>query len=428
MEIRPALSRTLHLIAEGVVEFSGFQVAAVSLVDGADLTTVAVVGLEDARARLLGSRVPRDLLVRELEPASTWGALCFLPAERSRGNLEPFGRTPPLPRSRDPEAWDPGDLLCGLLRDDDGQVRGVLTVDMPRDGLRPGLEQRHILQRYVRFAERAMSVELERGAAEERMEREHAIAEYRRRLLDGLSHELRSSTAAIEFTVALLRRRLPSTGAAGEVVDRLTLDAQRLGAVVEDMSALVRLAQQDRPLTRRPVELAAVVHRAVAAHEVAARLSDVGVLVTADDGVVVAGDEEDLARMVSNLVCNAITYSHRGGQVRVDLVARREPDRIEPAVVVLRVADAGIGIAPQDRRHLFQESFRSDAPEVQARPGAGLGLAVVEKVVRQHGGLIDIESLPGQGTVVEVLLPSAALAAGQENDPEGPPWMSRASS
>ena len=76
------------------------------------------------------------------------------------------------------------------------------------------------------------------------------------------------------------------------------------------------------------------------------------------------------------------------------------------AYVELAVVDEGIGIAEEEQGRLFEEFFRSETVEARARPGTGLGLAVVDRVVRRHRGRIEVESELGEGTTFRVLLPA----------------------
>ncbi|WP_436701471.1 sensor histidine kinase [Nocardioides sp. BYT-33-1] len=408
-----ALSRTLELIAEGVREFAGFDLAAVSLVADGVLHTVAVVGDDEAIAHLVDLRAPVELVERELEPAEVWGDLRFLPAERSGGHLEGHDWVPDLVALDVPDAWHPDDLLCGLLCDDEGRLRGLLSVDLPRSGRRPDAAQRETLQMYVRLAERALVTALERGDLEVRVEREHAIAEYRRSIIDVLSHELRGTAAAIGNTVEVLRRRTGLDPATRSALDAVDGGASRITSVVEDMAALAKLGRPGVALRTAPTDLGALVRDVIAFHDGAARLREVTVSLAVTGSPVVSGDPEDLDRMVANLLSNAVKYTDPGGEVRLRVAgpaagwdSGRDTGREGRPVVVLEVADTGIGIAVADREHVFEEFFRSQDGAVRRRPGVGLGLAIVDRIVALHGGSIRVDSTLGAGATFTVELPA----------------------
>lgn len=410
MEVDTVLSRTLQLIAEGVREFAGFDLAAVSLVGDGLLHTVTVVGDDEAIARLVDLRAPVELVERELEPAEVWGDLRFLPAERAGGHLTGHEWVPDVVVLDAPDAWHPDDLLCGLLRDDDGVLRGLLSVDLPRTGRRPDPGQRETLQMYVRLAERALVTALERGDLEVRVEREHAVAEYRRTIIDVLSHELRGTAAAIGNTVEVLRRRTgldPTTRSALDAVDG---GANRITSVVDDMSALAKLGRPGIALRVAPTDLGAIVRDVLGFHDGAARLRDVSVSLEVSGTTVVLGDPEDLDRMVTNLLSNAVKYTDPGGAVRVRVTG---PDGADPAAsgVVLEVADTGIGIGAADSEHVFEEFFRSRDGAVRRRPGVGLGLAIVERIVALHDGSVRVASTLGEGATFTVELPAVDVPA-----------------
>ena len=103
--------------------------------------------------------------------------------------------------------------------------------------------------------------------------------------------------------------------------------------------------------------------------------------------------------MLVNLLGNAVKYSDAGSRVEVHLEAGQDH-------VVLSVVDHGLGISEEDQRGLFSEFFRSTNPEAYARPGTGLGLVIVDRIVGRHGGHIAVDSELGRGTTVTVTLPT----------------------
>jgi len=408
MDVDPALASTLQVIAEGVIEFAGFNLAAVSLVSDGVLHTVAVVGDDDAAERLMDLRAPVELLERELEGAEVWGSLRFVPAERAGNHLDGHNWVPDIVALDVKDSWDPEDLLCGLLRDGDGRLRGLLSVDLPVSGMRPGLAQRETLQMYVQLAERALVTTLERGDLVVRVEQEHAIAEYRRSIIDALSHELRGTAAAITNTVEVLRDRVDLDTAMSSGLGVVDGAAERIRSVVDDMSALTKLGRSDVLLRSMPTNLGVVARDAIALESAGARLHGVAVHLDVGESVIVLGDPEDLDRLIGNLVSNAIKYSEPGGRVDVRIRSLPTCDKV-PRTVRLTVTDVGLGIGSDDLERVFDEFFRSRDDAVRRRSGAGLGLAIVDRIVALHGGSIRVDSALGEGSTFTVDLPHAPI-------------------
>lgn len=152
----------LTLIAEGITELVGFQVAVISVArDDGWLHRLAIAGSEDARLALEGTRTPIDALGEELESADDWGLFKFVPHERTSGDF-PFSWIPDLPESDEADAWHPLDLLLAPLLDAEGRLRGTLSIDMPTSGRRPDAAQRQMLEKYAEQTRRAVLTALER--------------------------------------------------------------------------------------------------------------------------------------------------------------------------------------------------------------------------------------------------------------------------
>lgn len=221
---------------------------------------------------------------------------------------------------------------------------------------------------------------------------------YRAELLATVSHELKNPLGVIMGHVEMIESLPDLPAAARPSVAAMTRGAGRLSAVVDDLLLLSRMGNPDTPFERVPVDLAALVEEAAADESHAAAAAGVVVRVAAYDAEV-AGDPEELRRLVANLLGNAVKYSVAGGTVAAS--AQRRGDE-----VVLRVSDEGLGISEADQRRLFTEFFRSTNPEALRRPGTGLGLAIVARIVARHGGRIDLDSVLGRGTTVTVTLPA----------------------
>lgn len=190
----------LLLIAEGVTKIAGFGVAAISVArDDGHMQVMAVAGSDDARQQLEGRRTPIDALMTELAKADDWGMLKFVPHERLDLGEGEWGWVPDVEPLAGDDAWHPMDLLVAPLHDQDGTLRGSLSIDLPADGRRPGPDQRRVLELYAEQAARAVLTALER----EELAAQVRLADTARRIVrqasvqPSLEHILQTSRPAL---------------------------------------------------------------------------------------------------------------------------------------------------------------------------------------------------------------------------------------
>lgn len=227
-----------------------------------------------------------------------------------------------------------------------------------------------------------------------------AVDAYKNRLIGTVSHELRNPLTAIGGNLELLADA-DLDQVARRAVDVAQRWAGRMSRVVDDLLHLARTLDDQAPAGAARVELGGVVYDAVELLADEARHRGAHLTLELPEGPAdVVGDLDLLGQVALNLISNAIKYSPSGGPVRVAV-------RVHEAEAELLVADRGIGISEADQQRLFTEFFRSADPAVHAQPGTGLGLTIVDRLVRRHGGRIDLESELGSGTVVRVRLPLA---------------------
>jgi two-component system OmpR family sensor kinase len=230
-----------------------------------------------------------------------------------------------------------------------------------------------------------------------------------RRFVADASHELRTPLTSIRGFAELHRQ-----GAATEpeqvthLLGRIEDEATRMARLVDDLLLLARLDQQ-RPLARTPVDLAAVARSAVETTRAAAPGREIALVAGDGDAgnegdLVVPGDEDRLRQVVTNLLDNAVAYSPAGTPVSVR-VARTQRDG-DP-LASLEVVDRGQGLTPEQADRVFERFYRTDAARSRAQGGTGLGLSIVDAITRAHGGAVEVESEPGAGSTFRVLLPCA---------------------
>jgi signal transduction histidine kinase len=210
-----------------------------------------------------------------------------------------------------------------------------------------------------------------------------ASRESERRFLADASHELRTPVTALIGNVEFVARH----GADTEVLEDLRRDAARLGRLVDDLLAMERSGRAGPESSLSSVDVDAVVREAVAGMQGLNGRLEVGPVEPAQ----VIGERDALARVVENLVSNAVVHGPASGKVSVAL---REVD----GHAVLSVRDEGPGPDPVNAERLFERFWR--APEAAERPGSGLGLAIVAAIVNRHGGRVSVD-----GSTFKVELP-----------------------
>ena len=139
----------LEEIAHGVVDVLGYGVAAIARLEGDTLVMTNVAGPPEVVAQILHRRTPAEQILDEFREADRWGILRFVPAGRMSEERLRAAWIPEVPLSDDPDAWHPLDALYAPLHSISGDLVGVLSVDLPRDGRRPGELQREMLEMYA---------------------------------------------------------------------------------------------------------------------------------------------------------------------------------------------------------------------------------------------------------------------------------------
>ena len=174
----------------------------------------------------------------------------------------------------------------------------------------------------------------------------------------------------------------------------------RLAELVQDLLLLSRMDGQNQPSLRRRCCLNTLIKDVADEFEalaIAAHLS-LTVEIKVSETLWVLGDEEQLYRVMANLVSNAIQYTPKKGKVTICL------DRNDHHALI-QVQDTGIGIAPQEHERIFDRFYRVNGDRSRATGGSGLGLAIATAISHAHQGSIQVKSVMRKGSVFTVYLP-----------------------
>lgn len=220
----------------------------------------------------------------------------------------------------------------------------------------------------------------------------------RREFTANVSHELKTPLQGIIGSAELIESGMVKAADMPRFVGHIREEAQRLVCLVND---IIRLSQLDEgySLPTERVDLLAVAEEAAADLSEAAKARNISLLAEGES-VFVFGIKRLLYEVIYNLGENAVKYNVENGNVLIS-VAKEENS------AVLTVKDSGIGIAPEHQSRIFERFYRVDKSHSKASGGTGLGLSIVKHAVQQQGGKIELESEPGKGTTIRVILPAA---------------------
>jgi signal transduction histidine kinase len=218
-------------------------------------------------------------------------------------------------------------------------------------------------------------------------------------LLANVSHELRTPLTAVIGFADLLRDGIkgPVNEAQRELLDKLRTNARGLQALIDDLLDVSRIEAGQLELNLESVPVAEVLEAACSAVEPQLSPAVAFRVEVPEEPLVVRGDYRRLVQVFVNLLGNAVKFTPTG-EIRVSATAAA--DR-----ATVTVSDTGIGIEPAALPHVFEPFRQGDGGINRRYGGAGLGLAITRRIVELHGGTIEVESRPGQGTRFTVRLP-----------------------
>ncbi len=223
----------------------------------------------------------------------------------------------------------------------------------------------------------------------------------RKDFVANVSHELKTPITAIKASIETLK---DGAGAdpdrARRFLEIAARQADRLGAIVNDLLVLARLERETELPAISPAEhgVADVLRAAAQDCEAKAEEKGVKVSISCDEGLTARFDRGLIEQAVANLLDNAIKYSYPGKDVRI------EAERIEGEVVI-RVRDEGKGIEARHLPRLFERFYRADEARSREMGGTGLGLSIVKHIALAHKGRVDVKSSPGKGSTFYIYLP-----------------------
>ena len=221
-----------------------------------------------------------------------------------------------------------------------------------------------------------------------------------------LAHELRNPLAPVWNGLSIIKRVPDDAERVQQVADMIGRQVGQLARLVDDLLDVSRISTGKIELKKQPADLAGILHSAIetsrphieaARHKLSVQLPD--------EPIELEADAVRLAQVFSNLLNNAAKYTRPGGNI--ELIVQVEPERL-----VVRVRDNGAGIAPEMLGKVFGLFTQITHPSERTQGGMGIGLSLVEGLVRLHGGSVEARSEgPDKGSEFIVYLPRLKPAA-----------------
>ena len=220
----------------------------------------------------------------------------------------------------------------------------------------------------------------------------------RRDFVANISHELKTPIGGISILAEAISEGSDDPEMVKNFSERMKIEASRLSHLVQEIIDLSRIQDQNTTQNSQIVSLKHVIEEAIYQSKVRAEKRHVEINFVCEEDIEFFGDRKQLVMAISNLVENAINYSPERTTVNVLLKKNEE-------IAEITISDQGVGIAEEDIDRIFERFYRVDSARSRETGGTGLGLSIVKHVISNHGGDVQVWSVPGTGSTFTVLLP-----------------------
>jgi signal transduction histidine kinase len=214
-----------------------------------------------------------------------------------------------------------------------------------------------------------------------------------------VTHEMRTPLTAIQGSSELIGRYAMPEEKRKQMADLINSESKRLGKMIEIFLSVERLSAGQLELKKEQFSGTDLMSACVERVRPLAERKQIGIRVEPGQDAPLVGDRELMEYAFYNLLTNAVKYSPASTEVVVS--HQRNGDRVR-----FSVRDQGMGMDQKEVRKIFQKFYRTKKAEESGEAGTGIGLSIVEQIVTQHGGAIEVESSPGRGSCFTLVLPT----------------------
>jgi signal transduction histidine kinase len=230
--------------------------------------------------------------------------------------------------------------------------------------------------------------------------RDVRMNEVRSQFVASVSHELKTPLTAIRMfaeTLAMGRSRDEHTKS--EYLETIVNESERLARLVDNVLDFSKIEQGKKIYRLRPTRLEDVASSAARALQFPLAQQGFQLHLSVQEELPeLQADPDAIQQAILNLLTNAMKYSGDAREIDLRLAARNGD-------AVIEVVDHGLGMEPDERKHIFEKFYRAPSHESRLIAGTGLGLTLVAHIAKAHGGRVEVESAPGSGSTFSILIP-----------------------
>ena len=238
-------------------------------------------------------------------------------------------------------------------------------------------------------------------------ERLENTEKFRNEFVSNASHEIKTPLSTMKILIeSLLYQEKMDETVTRDFLGDVNSEIDRLNLVISDLLKMVKFDQREEALNAERLDLSQVCAEVIKRLSTIAEQKEIQII-PALEPCWIEADKIKIEQAVFNIVENAIKYTDGKGAVNVSCAMKN-------GEAVVTVADQGIGIPEKDIAHIFDRFYRVDKARARSTGGTGLGLSIVDKIVKLHGGRIQVESVEGEGTTFTVFLPERQKKSGEE--------------
>jgi signal transduction histidine kinase len=399
------LQSTLRRIAELIRENLGYEIVAISAIEGKLVHNKVLLGVDESiRERYGGVTSRLSELEPFFDPRFALSSSYFIPHDADVYTEENryFLYRPDL-EERPEGMWQPGDNFITPLRNNEGRLIGMISLDAPRTGRRPDLAKTQLLELYANHA--ALAIE-NAGQVSELTKLNQELRDLdriRNEFIANVSHELRTPVASILGYAHLLMEHGSEnlTERQRHFLSVLAKNTERLSCLVDNLVDVSELNAEDPTLRLEPLDLRDIYQEVLARLEAQIRVHRLELRQEVPrEPLLVLGDRHRLRQVLFAVLSNAILFNREHGLLEITL------ERPSPGTVSFRVSDSGSGLSKDKLHEILDRFYQVDHAQVPLEINSNLGLSLAYKHVRAHRGNLVLQSEEGAGTRVTVTIPA----------------------